>query len=113
MSAFGAFLRDLFQNLISALVTREASKAAAVTAAFTALLALLASLAAALFYAIQTAIQSIVYTIQTPELAVFIGVFWPPHYSACLAVILSARVTRWVYDRTIFAAELYFSALTR
>lgn len=113
MSVFAAFIRDLFQNLISAFVTREASKTLAITAAFTALLGFLAGLALTLFTAIQTALQAIVYQVQTPELATFIGVFWPPHYSLCLAVCLSARITRWVYDRSILAAELYWSALAR
>lgn len=113
MGAFGIFLRDLFQNLIAVFVSREVSRSVAVTAAFSALLAFLASLAAALFLAIQTALQTVVYTVQTPELATFIGVFWPPHYSVCLAVIMSARVTRWIYDRSIMAAENYWSALSR
>lgn len=113
MGPFGVFLRDLFQNLISAFVSREVSRGVAVTAAFTALLAFLASLAAALFLAIQSALQVIVYQIQTPELATFIGVFWPPHYSVCLSVVMSARVTRWVYDRSIMAAENYWQALSR
>lgn len=113
MGAFGVFLRDLFQNFFTAIVSREASKTVVITAAFSALLAFLAGLAVALFTAIQTALQAIVYQVQTPELATFIGVFWPPHYSACLAVCISARITRWVYDRSIMAAELYWSALAR
>ena len=113
MGAFGVFLRDLFQNFIGALVTREVSRGVAITAAFTALLGFLAALAAALFLAIQTALQQIVYNIQTPELATFIGVFWPPHYSLCLSVCISARLTRWVYDRSLMATELYWQALSR
>jgi hypothetical protein len=113
MGAFGVFLRDLFQNFITAIVSREASKTVVITAAFTALLAFLAGLAVALFTVIQTALQTIVYQVQTPELVTFIGVFWPPHYSLCLAVCISARITRWIYDRSIMAAELYWSALAR
>lgn len=113
MQAFATFLRDLFQNLIGAFVAREVSRVAAVTAGLAALLGFIAALAAAFFVAIQTALQQVVYTIQTPELAMWIGVFWPPHYSACLSIILSARVARWVYDRTADAAQTYWSALHR
>lgn len=113
MQAFAAFLRDLFQGLIASIVSREVSKGVAVTAAFTALLAFLASLAAALFLAIQTALQTVVYSLQTPELSQFIGVFWPPHFSLCLSTCMSARIVRWIYDRSLLAAELYWSALAR
>lgn len=113
MGAFATFLRELFQQLIGAFVAREVSRTAAVTLAFTAFLAFIASLATALFVAIQTALQAIVWNIQTPELQTFIGVFWPPHYSVCLSVILSARVARWVYDRSVFATQAYWQALSR
>ena len=113
MQAFSTFLRDLFQGLITSLVSRDVSRGVAITAGFTALLAFLATLAAALFFAIQSALQAVVYSLQTPELVQFIGVFWPPHFSLCLATCLSARVVRWVYDRSLFAAELYWTALAR
>ena len=113
MSSIASFIRDLFQNLLSAFVNREVSRVAVVTTAFSTLLVLLSALATGLFLAIQTGMQSIVYTIQTPELQQFIGAFWPPHYSVCLSVILTAKITRWVYDRTSQSAELYWSSLTR
>lgn len=113
MGAFASWIRELFQQLIGAFVQREVSRGVAVTAAFAGFLALIASLASALFLAMQTALQAIVWNIQTPELQTFIGVFWPPHYSACLSVILSARAARWVYDRSVFATQAYWQALSR
>lgn len=109
MNFAGTFFVGLLGSLFEFFVKYLGKRLALVIS----VIAFLSALAAAFFAAIFGLINTVQYTISNNALTFAISIFWPVHVSVCISVIFSAKITRWVYDRSTFYVGLFWESAGR
>lgn len=69
-----------------------------------AYVALVGVLTAALFLTFSTLLSSIAVSLPSDSVALASAIF-PSNLNACISVVISARVARWIYDRNMKIAD--------
>lgn len=93
MGALAGFLVSVFSGLFSFLATYLGKK----FALGTAVLASLAALTIGFYVAIKALVVGLVSQITHPVLLMGFYVVWPSNADACIAAVLSAEVTAFIY----------------
>lgn len=109
MGALGTFLINLLGSVFSFFVTYLGKRLSLVLSVIT----FLAGLSAAMFSALYSLLTTVQFSISEHWLSYGISLFWPVHLTVCISVYFSARITRWVYDRSTFYVGLFWESAGR